>query len=265
MNNMDNISKTNRERWNALARANLEYTRPFLDYSREEAAQRIFRHDVLHDVSGKSVLCLASGGGQDSVAFGLLGAEVSVLDLSDIQLERDRQGMAHHNLPVTIIQGDMRDLSPFADNSFDIVWQIYSINFVPSVDQVFSEVARVLKSGGVYFLQFANPFVQVVDDSGWDGEAFPLKGVLYKDHQDITQWFPHWDVIQPDGTRLQLNSPHEYRHTLGTLLNTMLSNGFRLMGLWEWMKNDENPEPGSWEHFTRVAPPWFDSFWSLQK
>jgi hypothetical protein len=27
----------------------------------------------------------------------------------------------------------------------------------------------------------------------------------------------------------------------------------------------ENPEPGSWMHFTQTAPPWFDSFWRLKK
>ncbi len=61
-------------------------------------ANRIFRHGILKDVAGKKVLCLASGGGPDSVAFGLLGATVTVLDLSDVQLERDRQAAEHHGL-----------------------------------------------------------------------------------------------------------------------------------------------------------------------
>ena len=38
---------------------------------------------------------------------------------------------------------------------------------------------------------------------------------------------------------------------------------FILLGLWEWMRADENPEPGSWAHFTQVAPPWFSTFWKL--
>ena len=81
---MNDISKTNRERWNALARAHVEYSRPFLDFNREQAAEYIYRYGVLRDVTGKNVLCLASGGGQDSVAFGLLRAKVTVLDLSDV-------------------------------------------------------------------------------------------------------------------------------------------------------------------------------------
>ena len=117
---MDEINKTNRQRWNALASANIEWSQPFLDYTPEKAAAYIGRYDIIKDVAGKNVLCLASGGGQDSVCFGLLGAEVTVLDLSDVQLTRDREAAAHHGLAVTALQGDMRDLARFAANTFDI-------------------------------------------------------------------------------------------------------------------------------------------------
>ena len=257
---MDEINRTNRERWNALARANVEYSQPFLDFTREQAEARIYRHGVLQDVAGKRVLCLASGGGQDSVAFGLLGADVTVLDLSDVQLERDRQGAAHHGLTTATIQGDMRDLSVFHAGSFDVVWQVYSINFVPSVSPVFQEVARVLKPSGIYFVQFANPFVQSVDEEAWDGKSYPLKD-LYVDGEDMAERFPHWDVTQPDGSKVKLDSPHEYRHILSTVLNTLVSCGFMLLGLWEWMKPGEAPEPGTWMHFTQVAPPYLSTFW----
>jgi 2-polyprenyl-3-methyl-5-hydroxy-6-metoxy-1,4-benzoquinol methylase len=261
---MDDLSRTNRERWNALARANVEWSRPYLEYTREQAAANISRFGVLKDVAGKRVLCLAGGGGQGSIAFALMGADVTVLDLSDEQLARDRLAAAHHGLQLNTIQGDMRDLSIFPDNVFDIVWQVYSINFVPSVEVVFSGVRRVLKPGGIYFVQFANPFVQAVDDQAWDGKAYSLNAP-YLDGEDITFRFPHWDVPQEDGTSLQLLSPHEFRHTLSTVLNTLVGLGFSLIGLWEWQKQDENPEPGSWAHFTQIAPPWFSSFWRLGK
>jgi SAM-dependent methyltransferase len=261
---LDDINKNNRERWNALARANVEYSRPFLEFTREQAAQYVYRHGVLENVAGKRVLCLASGGGQDSVAFGLLGADVTVLDLSDVQLERDRQGAEHHGLTVTTIQGDMRDLTIFSTDAFEVVWQVFSINFVPSVEPVFREVARLLEPGGIYFLQFANPFVQSVDDEAWDGKAYPLKD-LYRDGEDLSKQFPHWDVAQPDGSKARLASPHEFRHNLSTVLNALVQNGFILLGLWEWKKGDENAEPGSWAHFTQVAPPWFSTFWRLEK
>jgi SAM-dependent methyltransferase len=158
----------------------------------------------------------------------------------------------------------MRELSMFPDGTFDIAWQPYSINFVPSVNPVYQEVSRVLKTRGIYFMQFANPFVQSVDDEAWDGKAYPLNRP-YIDGEDITKYFPHWDLTQPDGTQAKYDSPHEFRHRLSTVLNTMAENGFVFLHLQEWMKPDEKPEPGSWAHFTQVAPPWFDSFWRLQK
>lgn len=261
---MDPISETNRGRWNALARANVEYSRPFLDFTPEKARDYIHRYGIIEDVKGKNVLCLASGGGQDSVAFGLLGARVTVFDLSDVQLERDRTGAAHHNLQVHTIQGDMRDLSVFSTSSFDIVWQPYSVNFVPFVEPVYQEVARVLKNGGIYYMGFANPFVQSVDNEAWDGAAYPLCRP-YRDGEEVSRYFPHWDVWQEDGTMLKVDSPHEFRHNLSTVLNTMVKNGFILLHLQEYIIKEENAEPGSWAHYTQVAPPWFDSFWRLEK
>lgn len=261
---MDHIARTNRERWNALAQANVEYSQPWLDLTPEQAAQHVYRFNILQDVAGKQVLCLASGGGQSSAAFGLLGAEVTVLDLSDVQLEHDRQAAAHHGLKVDTIQGDIRDLSQFADQTFDIVWQVFSLNFIPTVAQLFQGVQRVLKPEGIYFVQFANPFIQSVDDAGWDGKAYPLKG-RYLDGEDLTPQFPHWDVTQPDGSTVKIESPHEFRHTLSTLLNTLVDNGFVLLGLWEWIEKAENPEPGSWNHFTQIAPPYISTFWRLEK
>lgn len=261
---MDHFAKTNRERWNALAQSNVEYSRPWLDLTPEQAAQHVYRFNILQDVAGKQVLCLASGGGQSTAAFGMLGAQVTSLDLSDVQLERDRQAAAHHGLSMQTIQGDMRDLSMFSESSFDVVWQIYSLNFIPSVKPLFEGVRRVLKPQGIYFVQSANPFIQSVDDAGWDGKAYPLKG-RYQDGEDLTMQFPHWDVTQPDGSTVKIDSPHEFRHTLSTLLNTLVSNGFVLLGLWEWIEQEENPQPGSWAHFTQVAPPYISTFWRLTK
>jgi hypothetical protein len=43
---MDEINRTNRERWNALADANVEWSRPWLEYTSEEARRNVGRHGV---------------------------------------------------------------------------------------------------------------------------------------------------------------------------------------------------------------------------
>ncbi len=258
---MDAMVATNRERWNALASANVMHSVPFLEFTREDAARFIYRHDFIPDVAGKKVLCLASGGGQDSVAFGLLGAAVTVLDLSDVQLARDREAAAHHGLQVETVQGDMRDLSAFADGVFDIVWQPYSLNYCPEVAPVFRETARVLRPGGLYHVTFANPFAAAALDDDWDGAGYRVRG-LYTDGEDISHYRgATWEVIQPDGSAVQVPRPHEFRHTLSTVMNALAREGFLFLHLTEWVRHAEPLEPGSWPHFTQCLPPWFDSYW----
>ncbi len=147
---MDEIAAYNQARWKALVDADALFTRPLLDLDAESARRKVDQEGRLGDVSGKDVLCLACGGGQQSVAFALLGSNVTVSDLSAEQLVRDDEAAAHYGFNIRTVQADMRDLSSFEKGSFDIVHHAYSINFVPSVRQVFQHVARVLRSGGVY-------------------------------------------------------------------------------------------------------------------
>ncbi len=109
MNDRDDIAKGNRRHWENLATGKCTFTQPWLDldpgviaqYARgdlhpaPEPLAGIYPTSVLADVAGADVLCLASGGGQQSVVFGLLGARVTVADLVEGQLDGDRQAAAH--------------------------------------------------------------------------------------------------------------------------------------------------------------------------
>ena len=104
----------------------------------------------LGEVKDRAVF--AGGGGQQSAAFSLLGAAVTVVDLSEAQLQRDREAAAHYGANIQTLQGDMRDLSRFPAQAFDIVWQPYSLNFVPEVQLVFQEVRGFCGQGAFIIL-----------------------------------------------------------------------------------------------------------------
>ena len=101
-------------------------------------------------------------------ALGLLGAQITVMDLSDEQLANDKRAADHYGLSPVLLQGDMRDLSRFDEDAFDIVYQPFSINFVPDVRPVFAGVARVLKAGGLYHVQWHNPYTQTFNPDDYD-------------------------------------------------------------------------------------------------
>ena len=147
------------------------------------------------DVTGLNVLCLASGGGQQSVAFALLGSQVTVFDLSDTQLERDTTAAEHYGLSIRTVQGDMRDLTCFDDDGFDVVYQAFSLNFVPDVRPVHAEVARVLRPEGLYRLEWSNPFTQTIDDAVWTGKGYLLKHPYVdgqRDQRDLPNMGRDW-------------------------------------------------------------------------
>ncbi len=57
----------------------------------------------------------------------------------------------------------MRDLSAFADESFDLVFHPVSNLFVPEVRPVWNEAFRVLRRGGSLLAGFLNPAVYIFD------------------------------------------------------------------------------------------------------
>ena len=78
---MDEIAEYNRARWEELAKANVMYSRPWLDLDETSARTAIDTEGLLGTVAGKNVLCLAGGGGQQSAAFALLGRLAGDTDL----------------------------------------------------------------------------------------------------------------------------------------------------------------------------------------
>ena len=251
---MDEIARYNKERWEELARRGVEFSRPFLDLDTESARHLVDPHGILGDVEGRDVLCLASGGGQQSAAFAILGAAVTVFDISETQLTRDREAAHHFGLPVVTVQGDMRDLSAFANDSFDVVWHAFSISFVPDARPVLSEVSRVLRASGRYRIEFPNPFVVGLDEQDWNGQGYPLRRP-YIDGAQYWDRDPMWDIHTEDGETERVLGPREFRHNLGTLVNALVELRFVILGLWEEL-GDPGAEPGTWDHFKAVAPPW---------
>jgi SAM-dependent methyltransferase len=251
----DAMTRFNRERWEALVQNNVAYSRPFLDLDQASAREIVDPFHVMGSVEGKDVLCLAGGGGQQSVAFALLGANVTVVDFAKGQLDRDREALDHYGLQAHLVQGDMRDLSQFPDNTFDLVWHAFSVNFIPDINPVFDEAVRVLRSGGLYRIEWHNPFAVGIDETEWDGKSYPMQRV-YRNGKIVIE-NNQWDITADDGTVTKIAGPQEFNHTLGTVINGLIRRGMLVLGFWEETVDTVNPRQGTWEHFKSILPPWF--------
>ncbi|MEZ4517470.1 MAG: class I SAM-dependent methyltransferase [Chloroflexota bacterium] len=63
---------------------------------------------------------MASGGKQQGPILAAVGANVTVFDNSAAQLAQDELVSKREGLSIRTVQGDMRNLSVFADESFDL-------------------------------------------------------------------------------------------------------------------------------------------------
>ena len=250
---LDEIAAINKRHWEWSVKKGAGCTVPWLDLDpallRQYASGRlqivpepligIYPASVLADVEGKDVLCLASGGGQQSAVFGLLGARVTVLDLTEGQLEGDRAAAAYYGYKLTIIQGDMRDLSCLTDESFDLVYQGNSMSWVPDARQIYRGVVRILKAGGVYRVDFANPATEFVEPDTWDGEGYRIT-VPYAETQGILR--P--DKDGPDSI--------QFRHHMDEIFNGLLDVGFSIQRVQDsphYFQQNAKAHPGSWKHW----------------
>ena len=256
---MDDLARYNKERWEALAQANIRYSQPMLDLTPESARKLVDPEGVMDEPADRDVLCLAGGGGQQSAAFALLGARVTVLDLSETQLERDQFAARHYGLTVRTIQGDMRDLSGLPANGFDIVYHAHSLVFVPDAGQVFDQVVRVLRPGGQYTLSWCHPFFQVLECESWTGAGYIFNRPIVEG-RELTPTDPHW-TVDPGGGRpaVRVVGPREFIHIAPTVINGLIRRGFAILGLWERRaRRPPPPRPArgrTWPAWSRRTSP----------
>lgn len=243
MRSADRIASYNRERWDALADADALFGRLYLDLDAATAIEKIDPEHRLGELDGKRVPCLAGGGGRQSVAFAILGASVTVLDVSSRMLQRGRVAAADYQLSIETMQGDMRDLSLFGPASFNIVWQPYSLNFVPDVRAVFRQVARIIRPDSLYYLMVANPFTIGLPTYDWTGTGYLLKEP-YIDGAEINHRDEPW-VYSREVAGTSIQGPKEFHHALSTVVNGLIERGFVLNHVSEHTHDISDAVPGS--------------------
>lgn len=105
--------------------------------------------DWFPDLLNRRILGLAAGGGQQMPVFSAAGAFCTVFDISEEQLWCERDVSEREEYAIEIIQGDMAERFPFADNTFDLIFHPVSNVYVEEVESIWKECHRVLKNEGI--------------------------------------------------------------------------------------------------------------------
>ncbi|MFQ3544503.1 class I SAM-dependent methyltransferase [Halobacillus rhizosphaerae] len=177
-------------------------------------------------LTGVKILCLASGGGQQAPVLAAAGADVTVTDISKKQLEQDEKVAERDGLSLTVLQGDMVDLSEFQDEYFDIIVNPVSNLFVQDVHKVWKEASRVLKQNGILIAGFTNPLLWIFDD---EDERKGKLNVKHSIPSSTLDYLPEEDVED----YINSNQTIEYAHTLEDQMQGQIDAGFAITGFYE--------------------------------
>jgi SAM-dependent methyltransferase len=245
----DEIGSINKSHWERMVDEGCGFTQPWLDLDRALIRQyargqldpapapliEIYPSSILAGIEGKDVLCLASGGGQQSAIFGLLGAWVTVVDVAEGQLEGDLAAAAHYGYTVTTLCADMRDLRGIDEGAFDLIFQAPSMAYVPDVRPVYAEAFRVLKPKGVYRVCFSNPATEFVDWNSWDGKGYRIT-------------MPYSERVEKEEA-----GSIQFRHSMGDIFNGLVGAGFSIQQVEDnpkyYLPENAQAQPGTWDHW----------------
>lgn len=226
-----NYTDINAKTWDRWSEEGMTWTRPI---THEEYAAVTVENYIVYltpcmpvphtwfgDLSGKKLLGLASGGGQQMPVFAKLGADCTLLDYSDRQLGSDRAVAEREGYAISIVKADMTKRLPFDDASFDIIFHPVSNCYIEDVQHVWNECYRVLRPGGVLLAGMDNGmnFLFAADEE-------PLT---------VVNRLPYNPLKMPkeDFEKIAAEDGVQFSHTLEEQIGGQLKAGFLLRALYE--------------------------------
>ncbi len=240
------IHDHNRRAWDALVRQRQRFTRPARDEDFTDPLKAVDAAGWLgSSIAGRSVLCLAAGGGRQSALYAAAGALVTVVDISPAMLAIDRQVANQRGLNVQTIEASMDDLAGLADGSFEIVIQPVSTCYVPNILKVYREVARVTAPGGIYVSQHKQP-------TSLQADVKPsIRG-----YELIVPYYSREPLPPVEGSPHREPGTLEFLHVWQDLLGGMCRAGFWIEDLNEPLHAEADTAPGKFGHRSQFVAPY---------
>ena len=250
--NMDQreILRQNRQVYEAMAAADSPLCRPAKDEELRDPLATVDAAGWLGDsIQGRNLLCLAAGGGRQSSLYAAAGANVTVVDISGAMLELDRRVAAERGYSIRLFETSMDQLTMLRDGEFDIVIHPVSTCYLPKIQPVFLEVARVLRPQGTYVSQHKQPTsLQATLDRVEGG--YQIQHSYYRDTQ-----IPAVTSTSTNSRRLRESGAIEFLHRWEEIIGGMCRAGFVIEDLSEPMHARKDAQTGTFaDRANFIAP-----------
>ncbi len=170
---------------------NQTYSKRGLNYLRPKEAYYIFL-ELLAPLPGNAILDVACGPGQLLKVAGEYDLSLSGIDISDVAIK-----LAKKNLPGADLHAANAEQLPFADNSFDYITCLGSLERIIHLEQALTEQLRVAKPGAKFCYMVRNS-----DRASWKFIKNTLGIINKKGHQGAKSMQEWSDIFMKTGFKI---------------------------------------------------------------
>jgi SAM-dependent methyltransferase len=240
---MDDATRVNRRRWNALAERHGRGDDDFYDVPRFLSGG-LSLNDREHSevaaavggVAGLDLLHLQCHFGLDTLSWAREGARVTGVDFSPVAVRRARQLAAEAGLVAEFIESDALKLPVSLSGRFDVVFASYGVLcWIASAGAWMQSAAACLRPSGVLVLIDMHPLVSMVDT------VDPLVvSTPYAGEEPVVSFSGSSYAIS--GLDRPVHETVQYPHGLGEVITATATAGLRVESLTEWFDEDLDPK-----------------------
>jgi 2-polyprenyl-3-methyl-5-hydroxy-6-metoxy-1,4-benzoquinol methylase len=225
---MDKFTQANREAWNLLAKTHSESYHIGKLLAGEPLLNDLIRGEV-GDVRGKSLIHLLCHIGTDTLSWGLLGAQVTGVDISPEAIQYARQLALQSGIDASFITSDVMDLLDQPPGTYDIVFSSTGVLcWIPDIDRFAATVRKLLKPGGFFYLNDGHPF-RIILELNEQGLATVKNDYFHRgayEYDSFTDYSVQNLVIPARS--------YEWDWTIGDIVTAFCQNGMRIAFLHEF-------------------------------
>ena len=226
---MDHRIEANRKNWNE--RTPVHAASEFYDVAGFRSG-RITLNDIerteVGSVVGKSLLHLQCHFGMDTMSWTRLGAQATGVDISDAAIDLAKTLNNELQLNTRFIRSNIYDLPNILDEEFDIVYTAMGVLcWLPDLSGWANIIARFLKPNGIFYILDGHPFSHVFEseENRAGVQELRVRHPYFKRNEGEFYDGGHPSYAGPD---IIETGCYEWQHSVGDILNAILSTGLRI-------------------------------------
>ncbi|MCB0819606.1 MAG: class I SAM-dependent methyltransferase [Bacteroidetes bacterium] len=182
--------------------------------------------EELGPVDGKKLCHLQCHFGQDTLSWARLGAHVTGLDLSGEAISK-ATGLAEElGIEARFVEGNVLEASSLLGDQYDIVFTSYgTVLWLHDLSKWASQVAKLLKPGGVFYLADFHPVAWMFDE-----QLEKIKYSYFNDERIVEETSGSYAEPTAD---LKMNCI-TWNHSLSEICNALINAGLKIEFLHEF-------------------------------